>query len=287
MAGDAAAGAAHYSERCAVCHDEPPGGHRLGPDLASLANPTPEELLVAIVDPGRAVEESYLAQQVETTDGRSLLGVVESQSAAALTFALTDGTRTSLAAGEVVSVTPLPSSLMPEGLEAGLGPAEMADLLAFLLTRRPSPKRFPGNEPRTVALDGESVDGETPLTASTARVFGPGLVFEPEGQNLGYWASEDDYAQWEVEVARPGRFEAWLEAACPPEHAWQEVVLSAGSAEVTGRVPDTRAWGDYHRRFMGTLDLPAGRSTVTVRSAGPVRDYLMDLRALHLRRIGG
>ena len=50
------------------------------------------------------------------------------------------------------------------------------------------------------------------LPASAAEVHGVMLRFEPlpHKDTLGYWVRPDDWASWDFEVERPGRFEVEL-----------------------------------------------------------------------------
>ena len=45
-----------FQKVCATCHRLGGVGTEVGPDLAALADKSPESLLVAILDPNRAVE---------------------------------------------------------------------------------------------------------------------------------------------------------------------------------------------------------------------------------------
>src|SRR5262249_54503701 len=60
MHGDTARGAEVFRKTCASCHQLVGIGNIVGPDLASLGDKSPESLLIAILDPNRAVEARYL-----------------------------------------------------------------------------------------------------------------------------------------------------------------------------------------------------------------------------------
>ena len=66
----------------------------------------------------------------------------------------------------------------------------------------PPPKQFPGNKPEVVRAGD---DGALRLLATTARIYGPKIVFEEQYRNLGYWSSPDDYAAWSLEVPTAAR----------------------------------------------------------------------------------
>ena len=130
--GDRAAGAAVFKKLCASCHRLGNEGVEVGPDLAALADKSPESLLIAILDPNRAFETKYAGFTVATTDGRVLNGLVANESATAVTLRRQDGKEDVLLRSQIDEMTSSGQSLMPEGIEKDLKPRDLADLIAFL-----------------------------------------------------------------------------------------------------------------------------------------------------------
>jgi hypothetical protein len=62
LKGDVKNGQAVFAKTCATCHrlGDPPVGNAVGPDLASVGDKSPDGLLVAILDPNRAVEPRFI-----------------------------------------------------------------------------------------------------------------------------------------------------------------------------------------------------------------------------------
>ncbi len=137
--GDPAAGAAVFGRACSSCHRLGGVGTELGPDLAAMAEATPEVLLVAILDPNRAFEARYGDYAVHLVDGRTLTGLIAAEGGASLTLRRPEGREDVLLRGDVESVAASGRSLMPEGLEKDINPREFADLLAFLKAGRSAP----------------------------------------------------------------------------------------------------------------------------------------------------
>ena len=135
--GDAAAGGAVFRERCASCHLLRGTGHRVGPDLEGLARRSVEDIVTHVLDPDMAINPGYVACVVETNDGRAFTGLLVSRAADAVTLRRPGGEETTLPAEEIADLRVLSRSLMPRGLEAGLSPAELRDLVAFLQDRTP------------------------------------------------------------------------------------------------------------------------------------------------------
>lgn len=88
--------------------------------------------MIAILDPNRAVEAKYVGFTVATTDGRIVNGLVSSESATAVTLRRQDGKEDVLLRSQIEEMASSGQSLMPEGMEKDLKPADLADLIAFL-----------------------------------------------------------------------------------------------------------------------------------------------------------
>jgi putative membrane-bound dehydrogenase-like protein len=279
--GDAARGKAVFAKSCSACHRLEGVGHDVGPDLAALRDRTAEYLLVAILDPNRAVEARYLSYQAELADGRVLQGAITSETSTTLTLVGADGKAQVVLRSNVERLAGTGKSLMPEGLEKDVPVAAMADLLAYLRAQAPAapPKSFPGNKPEPVR---PSADGALRLTARNAEIRGRRLVLEEKYGNLGYWCNERDRAVWTLEVAKPGRYAVWLDYACDAAAAGNRFVLEAGEELLTASVASTGSWDVYKQTRAGEVTLPAGQQRLTMRSRGPIRGALLDLRSLRL-----
>ncbi len=135
--GSATRGAEVFEKVCASCHALNGRGHMVGPDLAALRDKSAEDFLVAILDPNAAIEPRFVSYTLETKDERSLSGVIRSETANGLTLVQGGGIEHALLRADVINIAASSLSLMPEGLEQGITPAEMSDLIAFL--KQPAP----------------------------------------------------------------------------------------------------------------------------------------------------
>ena len=86
------------------------------------------------VAPNAAVDPRHAGQTVETTDGLEWTGVVTEATDQALTLRLPGGHRERIPRAAIRRQTPLPRSLMPEGLTEGWTPRQVADLFAWIRT---------------------------------------------------------------------------------------------------------------------------------------------------------
>jgi putative membrane-bound dehydrogenase-like protein len=140
-AGRADRGRAIYEKRCSTCHRIGNLGHAVGPDLASVQNKSPADLLVAIVDPNREAQPNYISYTLVTHQGTVHTGIIVAESAAGVTLRRADAREDRVLRSEIEELASTGKSLMPEGLEKDIPAAEMADLIAFIKSLRPAPPK--------------------------------------------------------------------------------------------------------------------------------------------------
>jgi putative heme-binding domain-containing protein len=276
---DAANGKAVYAKRCANCHRLEGVGHAVGPDLAALNNRSRDVLFIAMLDPSRAVEDRYLDYAVRTADGQTLTGMLREETGTSITLAAAEGKTTTILRSEIERLQSSGKSLMPEGVEKDITPAEMADVAAYLATNSPPPKQLPGNRPEVVR---PFVDGSIRLVATSARVYGPTVVLEDKYRNLGWWSSEEDYAAWSFDGAADREYRVVLDYACDNSAAGNSLVITVAGQTVGGVVTGTGTWDDYDDKDLGTVKLPAGAGELVIRSDGRIKTALLDLREVRL-----
>lgn len=130
--GDPERGETLFLELCARCHRSGGAGSGPGPDLSGIGRKSAETLLHDILDPNAAVDASYVNYVVETTDGEVHSGLLAESGGGGVALRAAEDLLIEVPAERVREVRSDGLSMMPEELEAGLEPADMADLLAFL-----------------------------------------------------------------------------------------------------------------------------------------------------------
>jgi putative membrane-bound dehydrogenase-like protein len=134
LAGDPPRGRKVYEERCISCHRLGGEGHAVGPDLVTVKNTGKEKLLVNILDPNREVRPDYISYVVETDDGESLVGLLANETSTSITVRQPYGKDDVVPRSHIRRMRSQGQSLMPEGLETGLSPQGLADLLQYIET---------------------------------------------------------------------------------------------------------------------------------------------------------
>jgi putative membrane-bound dehydrogenase-like protein len=137
--GDPTEGKAAFEIHCSTCHQLDGTGHPVGPNLASLAHRSTEDILTHILDPNMAINARYATCTVEKITGESVTGILQTEDTDALTLLLPLGQQQIILRPLIKSFRALSTSLMPEGLEAAFTPQSMRDLIAYLQEPRAAP----------------------------------------------------------------------------------------------------------------------------------------------------
>ncbi len=132
LAGDPVHGRKIYEANCLICHRLGEQGNDLGPNLGSIRQWSPEQLLLNILDPNREVAPNYLQYAFELKNGETIVGLLVDETPTSLTIRRPDNAQQTILRQELKTMTGLGVSLMPEGIEAAITPEQMADLIALL-----------------------------------------------------------------------------------------------------------------------------------------------------------
>ena len=142
LPGSSLRGRATFNSRCATCH-----GVGLGPHPPNYhLDFTPKEkqrLLQAIIEPHANLRPGAAAQVVLTKTGQIWAGRARNENKQTVTLQQFSGTEVVLPRANIASMNPQPWSIMPEGLEKGLSPQDMADLLEYIISGTTLPSENP------------------------------------------------------------------------------------------------------------------------------------------------
>lgn len=122
---------------CSSCHKIGYVGGLVGPDLSRIGSiRSDRDLLEAIVLPSASFVRSYEPTQVTTLDGRVFNGILQVDSPTEVVLATTATEQVRLERKNIESVKPGTVSVMPSGLDQPLSRQDLADLIAFLRSRK-------------------------------------------------------------------------------------------------------------------------------------------------------
>ena len=122
---------------CIACHKIGDLGRDIGPNLSHIgAIRTERDLLESVLFPSNTLARDYEAHLFETRDGQSHLGVIRSHTAEGLLLIDVAGQEKNLPHTQIIADTPLPTSLMPMGLDQTLPEENLLHLTAYLRSLR-------------------------------------------------------------------------------------------------------------------------------------------------------
>jgi putative heme-binding domain-containing protein len=167
--GDGPRGRAVFARICQQCHTLFDTGGKVGPDLTGSNRGDLDYILQNIVDPNAVIPNDYRAWNLETTDERSISGILKQQDAKAVTLVTANETIV-VPRAEIRSLKEGQLSMMPEALLQTLTDQEVRDLLFYVM-------RSPGQVPLPA------------LAANPANFF--------NGKDLTGW--EGNSSLWQVD----------------------------------------------------------------------------------------
>lgn len=151
MEGNLFRGAAVFQKTCSSCHEFRGRGTVLGANLATLQERSSPALLVAVLDPNRAVEAKYQSYTIVTNDGRQFTGLIVAETTSSVTLARPDGKKDVILRVDIEEMAGSGKSFMPEGLEKDLSKQDLADVFAFL--RSGTKEELAGDEDPSAARE--------------------------------------------------------------------------------------------------------------------------------------
>jgi putative heme-binding domain-containing protein len=132
VTGNATRGATAFTTYCATCHTFNGSGGRVGPDLSGIRNQPADALLLHVLVPDYEITPGYEAYTVQTRDGRTIFGRLESEAPNSITLRDAAGQVHTILRTDVSSMTAATSSLMPASLGETMSSGQLADLIAYL-----------------------------------------------------------------------------------------------------------------------------------------------------------
>ncbi len=131
--------------RCSECHMVNGRGGFIGSDLSAYAtDSSPEDIRRAILKPDPDSRRGKGQVQVTMRDGRVLDGVIRNEDNFSLQLQTLDGVFHFLQKSEVSAVKPSARPFMPDDFGQTLSPAELDDIVGYLMTvARSAPVKAP------------------------------------------------------------------------------------------------------------------------------------------------
>ena len=134
--GEAILAASLKSEaQCLRCHTVRGVGGNIGPDQSMIGKKASREnLFESILLPSKAIADQYVQWKVDTTDGKSITGLLMSETKDDLTIRDANGKDYVIPTKDIDNKTKSLVSIMPDNLAAALTEDELVDLVEYMLT---------------------------------------------------------------------------------------------------------------------------------------------------------
>ncbi len=132
--GSASAGEKIFVKaQCVNCHRFGDRGEGIGPDLTTVAARfQKKEILESLLYPSLVISDQYAGKIIDTTDGKSIIGIVAPQPDGSLVVTQSNAQKVTIPKDQIDQIKPCKISVMPEGLLNTLTLEDIANLFAYL-----------------------------------------------------------------------------------------------------------------------------------------------------------
>ncbi len=121
---------------CFKCHQVEGRGANIGPDLSLIGRTERKWIVESLLQPSATVAPHYQAWKIETTDSRTLTGLLIGTYVDVSEYIDEKGKRFKVSANDVADIRAAKNSIMPDGLLNVLSDQEVRDLVAYLAGRK-------------------------------------------------------------------------------------------------------------------------------------------------------
>ncbi len=122
-------------------------------------------------------------------------------------------------------------------------------------------------------------DGTLFLDGPLAEIHGHPLLYEtpPHKNTIGYWTKIEDYPSWDIQLAQPGAYKVLVRYGCGKDSGGSAIDFSAGGVTIPWTVEETGGFQTWRDLELGTMSLPAGRHSFTVKVKSKPGVAVMDI----------
>lgn len=197
--------------------------------------------------------------------------------------------------GDLVAKKPLKNAGTPKKVYIGTVHIQQAGDLPFSMITPPTEDgSFKLLEVALVpAPEGESIsqseDGSITLHAKDAITWSEHMRYEPKPEKncLGFWTEPDDFAEWEFEVKKPGRYKVTVSYGCGGGNHGSEVELKHASQSLKWVTQDTGGFQKWNEAVVGELEVTAvGTQRLVVDPVNKLKSAVLDVQKVVLTPAG-
>lgn len=134
-----------------------------------------------------------------------------------------------------------------------------------------------------------AADGGLTLLAKDATTWSENMRYEPKAEKncLGYWTEAEDFAEWEFEVPKPGKYKVSVSYGCGGGNHGSEVELKQGSQSLKWTTQDTGGFQKWQDVTIGEIDFQtAGLQRLVIDPVNKVKSAVLDVQKVVLTPAG-
>jgi len=133
LSGDVLNGFEVFKTHCSTCHQvRGMNGVSYGPDLGTVHNWLPKDLLTGILEPGSAIAPGFDLWEIKLNSGEKLQGMIKSETSSAISLKIGPEVEKTVNRQDITEIKSLNSMSPMPGFGGQLDKQEVADLIAFL-----------------------------------------------------------------------------------------------------------------------------------------------------------
>ncbi|MCB1275947.1 hypothetical protein [Prosthecobacter sp.] len=135
----------------------------------------------------------------------------------------------------------------------------------------------------------QAADGSVVLEAGSATTWSENMRYEPKPEKncLGFWTSEDDFAEWDFDVVKPGRYKVTVVHGCGTGNEGSEVAVKVGEQELKFTVKDTGGFQKWSELPVGEVEIKsAGKTRLVIDPVTKAKSAVLDVRKVLLTPVG-
>ena len=131
----------------------------------------------------------------------------------------------------------------------------------------------------------QAADGSITLEAGSATTWSENMRYEPKPEKncLGFWTSEDDFAEWHFDVVKPGRYKVTVVHGCGTGNEGSEVAVKVAGQELKFTVKDTGGFQKWSDAQVGEIEIKAaGKQQLVIDPVTKAKSAVLDVHKVLL-----
>lgn len=134
-----------------------------------------------------------------------------------------------------------------------------------------------------------AADGSLVLEAKSATTWSETMRYEPKPEKncLGFWSDENDFAEWNFDIAKPGRYKVAVVHGCASGNEGSEVAVKHDSQELKFTTQDTGGFQKWKEVPVGEIEIKtAGPQRLVIDPVNKVKTAVLDVHKIVLTPAG-